>query len=102
MPLLIFVGIVGPGIAAAKADPDVDSHAVSYGVANADLICTALDQNPTVAGVADEMEHVYKTSDLDSYQTGQAVTVAVRVACPEHMRLLLRFANTANPKGNVV
>lgn len=86
----------------AHANPDIEAHVVRYGVDNAAAICAAIDQNPTVAGVYAEMNHVYQTSDLNSFQTGEAVTIAVQTGCQRHMRLLVRFANTADPSGDQI
>nr|WP_207949637.1 hypothetical protein [Mycobacterium eburneum] len=85
MPLLIFVGILGPGLAAAHADPATD-----FATRHAADVCSTLDAFPTVPGLIGVMQGVADTG-LSDRDAGAAVAESVIRVCPAHRHLLDEF-----------
>lgn len=84
-PLLIFAGIVGPGLAAA---PDANADRLDS------IICEVLDDYPTPAGVYGVGIGLINQG-YSAYNAGQKIAQAVAIYCPEHMPEVIEFAKSA-------
>lgn len=93
-PLLIFLGIVLPGLAAPSAQASPTSDAVAkYGTS---VVCATLDENPGADGVTDALVYLLKRG----YTTGEAadiVTNSVLALCDEHTPDLQAFIDKYAP-----
>jgi hypothetical protein len=84
-PLLIFFGILLPGLAAPQAHADrMDS-----------IICAVLDDYPTPAGVYGVGIGLIHEG-YSAYNAGQKIASAVAIYCPEHMPEVMEFAKAAS------
>lgn len=91
IPALIFVGIVGPGLAAGHLDPSTDDPAAEAG-----HVCQALDAQPSRAG----LEALAKAIHADGYtypDVAQVIVAAVWDHCPRHKPLLLDYTYSEGP-----
>lgn len=81
-PVMIFVGIVGPGLAGqAHADTAGDAAKVERAV------CSTLDVNATPAGVFG-IGKALMGAGLTAREAGQVIGVSVHDYCPEYQPLL--------------
>lgn len=95
MPLLIFIGIVGPGLAAAHADPGaVEPQVIRYAINAAPAMCSTLDSYPTVPGVQGVLRGIEADSGFTPYQSGQALALGVQADCQRHIPLLQQFVSS--------
>jgi len=94
-PVLIFAGIVGPGLASARADVTADDVA-----ATRLAICQALDEYPSVAGVA-AVGEALMSGGLTGSQAAWLVGTAVQDDCPQYFRLLREFVTVYGHGGKI-
>lgn len=99
MPLLIFVGIVGPGLAAAHADP-IEPQVISYAAHNAGRVCATLDAYPTFPGITGILAGIKNETGFTGPQTAEALVLSVNAACPRHLPLLQNFADAYAPNSS--
>jgi ribulose kinase len=85
----IFAGIVGPGLAAAKADP-ISPVVAAYATRYAGAVCAVLDAYPSVGGVTGALQGVM-ADGFTAYEAGQVVGIAVVGQCPEHLDAVQAF-----------
>lgn len=76
----------------AHADPDGTNQAATrYAAGNANMVCTRLDDEPTIDGVGDVGLYITQHSHLDYEQAGIVIGLSVRTACPQHQGVLNQF-----------
>lgn len=96
MPLLIFVGIVGPGMAAAHADP-IPQPVINYAAHNASRVCAALDAAPTFPGISNTLDSIQRETGFNPLYSADVLVLSVDAVCPRHLPLLQNFVNTYAP-----
>lgn len=80
------------GTLRAHADPDGGNQAaINYAAANANMVCSKLDAEPTIDGVGDVGLYINQHSHLTLQQAGIVIGLSVNNACPCHEDLLQRF-----------
>jgi hypothetical protein len=77
----------------AHADP-MEPQVARYAAIAGPQVCTVLDQNPTLVGVAGTLEGVAEDAGFTLRQSWQVITYAAATLCPQHIRLLQRFLDT--------
>lgn len=95
MPLLLFCGILFPGL--ARADTDVSPRAVAYANTFHAAVCSTLDDYPSVAGVEGVVLAVMDQG-LTPGEAGQVAALSVLGWCPEHTAVLKAFAGKWAPQ----
>lgn len=96
MPLLIFVGIVGPGLATAHADP-IPQPVINYTAHNAGRVCAALDAAPTFPGISNTLDSIQRETGFNPLYSADVLVLSVDAVCPRHLPLLQNFVNTYAP-----
>ncbi|MDM3894795.1 hypothetical protein [Mycobacterium intracellulare] len=96
MPLLIFAGIVGPGMAAAHADP-IPQPVINYAAHNASRVCAALDAAPTFPGISNTLDSIQRETGFNPLYSADVLVLSVDAVCPRHLPLLQNFVNTYAP-----
>lgn len=81
----------------ADADPGTDRQVRAYAADAAPVICSVLDDYPTISGVAGVLQGIKTDSGLTDFQSGQVIAIAVQASCPRHVGLLQRFVDTYAP-----
>lgn len=86
-PLMIFVGIVGPGLAGqAHADTGADAAKVER------IVCTTLDSYPSVGGVAG-IGQALENEGLTAAEAADVILLSARNYCPEYLPLLAQIGS---------
>jgi hypothetical protein len=83
----------------AHAEPtDPNQAAISYAINNANMVCTRLDTNPTIDGIADVGLYIINHSNLTVQQAGTAIGLSIHYHCPRHQKLINQFVAKYRPQ----
>lgn len=86
--LVALAGLLGLMLAPmAKASPATEAYADLYGT----IVCSVLDEHPTIAGVIGVGQGISEESGFTLEQSGEVIGYSVVSYCPWHKPLMNRF-----------
>lgn len=79
----------------AKADV-TDPQVIAYTAAFGGVVCSVLDEHPSVPGAYGVAAGIHEDSGMSLFQAGQVIGLSVAEICPRHTGLIQRFIAAAN------
>jgi hypothetical protein len=86
VPLVLFCGITGPGLASAKPNPDPAVQ--QYVAREGSSICSTLAKYPTTGAVQGSVDGTQIAGGFTHYQAVEITQLSLQRYCPQFMPLL--------------